>query len=88
MKKMLLLCSTMLITACTIQVADATDEPETYCYLKKISYNEACKVGSEYYSEENCYRWMQGACSMQIDMVICDAEFYFQVEECTEVYRK
>ena len=89
MKKLLLLCSALLISACTVQVTEPSDEPETYCYLRKIYYNEACGRG-EYATKENCDRWLAGACNNQIDAdcAYYDNEFYFQVEECTEVYKK
>lgn len=94
MKKMLLLCATMLITACTIQVADATDEPEEYCYLRKLYYEDVCRTGvygpRDYGSDINCDRWWQGACTFYDggNCVAWEQDYYFDVEECTEVYRK
>lgn len=89
MKKMLLLCTTMLITACSIQINDALDEPQEYCYLRNIYYGDACGSG-KYATEDNCNRWKQISCGMWVgnDCVHYDSDVYFQVEECTEVYKK
>ena len=89
MKKLLSLSILMFMTACTIQVTDATDEPEEYCYLKKLYYSDVCTTG-EYGTQENCNRWLQGACTFRDhnECVSWDQDYYLDVEECTEVYRK
>jgi len=89
MKKFLLLCSALLISACSIQVTEPSDEPETYCYLRKLYYSDVCKTG-EYGTQENCNRWLQGACTFrdQGECVFYDQDYYLDIEECTEVYRK
>lgn len=90
MKKLLLFCSALLVSACTIQVTEPADEPETYCYLRKIYYSEACGNG-KYATEENCNNIKHLMCTdftQPSECVFYDTDAYLQVEECTEVYKK
>lgn len=85
MKKIFALLSMAIVTGCSINVNDATDDGE-YCYLRKLYYNDVIREYPDKYNQ-----WRQESCMDEMepgDCVLYNPNAYITVEECTEVYKK